>query len=233
MKTWLLLGACLPLSATALTLTTEDYPPYNMSTDGGKTVIGLSTEIVTEAAKRATVPISIGLYPWERAYSMAQGSADTCVYSTTRTPQREKLFKWVGPLVNNDWVLYARDDIKQIPAKLEDAKNAKIAGYRGDAIAVFLKDSGYKVEETTNDSQNPEKLKAGRVDFWATGKQLGAHLAKSKGITGIKPVLTFKETQMSLACNLGVADATIGKLNDALAAMKKDGALDKLNRKYQ
>ncbi|MFC4159825.1 substrate-binding periplasmic protein [Chitinimonas lacunae] len=221
--------SALALPALALNLTTEDYPPYNM-TQGGK-VGGLATEIVEEMAKRAQVPVKIGLFPWERAYNMAQSDPDTCVYSTTRTPQREALFKWVGPLVNNDWVLYAVDNAKPI-AKIEDAKNAKIGGYRGDAIAVFLKENGYKVEETTNDSQNPEKLKAGRIDYWATGKQLGAYLAKQKGITGIKPILTFKETQMYLACGKSVPDATITKLNDALKAMQGDGTMDKINKKY-
>ncbi len=232
MKSFPLLFALItaPAFAENLVITTEDYPPFNMTVSGK--ISGISTETVEEMAKRAGVGIAISLYPWERAYNMAQQDGKTCVYSTTRTTQRESLFKWVGPLVNNNWVLYAKADAKAV-GKLEDTKAAKIGGYRGDAIANFLKEGGYKVEETNNDSQNPEKLLAGRIDYWATGEQLGAHLAKQKGITGIKPVLTFKETQMYLACNKGVPDAVVTKLNDALKAMVSDGTVAKIGKKYQ
>jgi polar amino acid transport system substrate-binding protein len=171
------------------------------------------------------------MLPWERAYDMAQKDANTCVYATTRTPPREALFKWVGPLVSNKWVLYAKNDAKPV-AKIEEVKTAKIGGYRGDAIATFLKDAGYKVEETTNDAQNPEKLAAGRLDYWATSEAVGGNLVKQKGITGIKPILTFKEAQMYLACGKGVADGTIKQLNDALGTMNKDGTLEKITKKY-
>ncbi|WP_158228838.1 substrate-binding periplasmic protein [Chitinimonas sp. BJB300] len=216
-------------AADTLTFTTEESPPFNMTVSGK--VSGVATEAVEEMAKRAGVTIKISMLPWERAYDMAQKEANTCVYSTTRTPPREALFKWVGPLVANKWVLYAKADAKPV-AKIEDVKAAKIGGYRGDAIANFLKDGGYKVEETTNDAQNPEKLVAGRIDYWATSEAVGGTLVKEKKITGIKVILTFKEAQMYLACGKGVADATIKQLNDALSAMTKDGTLEKMTKKY-
>jgi polar amino acid transport system substrate-binding protein len=218
----------LPLFAENLILTTEESPPFNMTISGK--ITGAATDAVEEISKRSGVGIKISMLPWERAYDMAQKDPNTCVYSTTRTPAREAIFKWVGPLVANKWVLYAKADAKPV-GSIEETKSAKIAGYRGDAIANFLKEGGYKVEETTNDSQNPEKLVAGRVDYWATTEVRGALLVKEKKITGIKPILTFKEVQLYLACGKSVADDTIKKMNDAVAAMTSDGTLAKFVKK--
>ena len=102
-----------------LTFTTEESPPFNMTVSGK--VVGASTEAVEEMAKRAGITIKISMLPWERAYDFAQKEPNSCVYSTTRTPPREALFKWVGPLVSDKWVLYAKNDAKPI-AKIVDAK---------------------------------------------------------------------------------------------------------------
>ena len=96
-----------------LHLVTENYPPFNMSIDGADSakeskIIGISTEIIQELFKRAKIKYTIQLYPWKRAYWMAKNKANHGVYSTTRTPERENLFKWVGPLGENHWVFFAK-----------------------------------------------------------------------------------------------------------------------------
>jgi len=49
--------------ADTLTLTTEDYPPFNVKAENGKPVSGLSTDIITEMMKRADIAITIDMYP--------------------------------------------------------------------------------------------------------------------------------------------------------------------------
>ena len=49
----------------------------------------------------------------------------------------------------------------------------------------------------------------------------------------IVPVLTFNRVKLYLACNPGVPDATIARLNNALEAMDRDGSLRKIDRKYE
>ena len=108
---WLLAFLALASAqAGALTLTTEDYPPFNFSTDGGKTMTGSASDVMNEVLKRTGIKATMSLYPWERAYKAAQDDKDTCVFSATRTEAREKLFKWVGPLASDSWTLYAKPD---------------------------------------------------------------------------------------------------------------------------
>ncbi|MFT3850882.1 MAG: ABC transporter substrate-binding protein [Propionivibrio sp.] len=220
------------LYANALTLTTEEYPPLNFSTDGGKTVSGVSTDVMKEVSKRTGIAVTIGLYPWQRAYKDAQDNKDTCVYSTTRTEAREKLFKWVGPLAPSTWILFAKADSTIAVKTLDEAKKYKVGGYQGDAKAIFLKEKGFALDEAMSDEQNLKKLDAGRIDLWAATSGIGPWMAKASGIK-IKPVLSFQDVEMYAACNLSMPDADIAKMNDAIKAIKADGTYDKILKNYQ
>ncbi len=232
MRLILALLSLVSVQAGALTLTTEDYPPFNFSTDGGKTMTGSATDVMKEVLKRTGINASIVLYPWERAYKSAQDDKDTCVYSATRTEAREKLFKWVGPLAADSWVLYAKGDSTITAKSLDDVKQYSIGGYQGDAKAVFLKAKGLKLDETMKDEQNVKKLEAGRIDLWAASSSVGPWVAKNNNVK-IKPIVTFQDVQLYAACNLGMPDADIAKMNEAVKAIKADGTLDKFMKAYQ
>ena len=224
---------CLSASAWAdgLTLTTEDAPPMNYSTDDGKTVVGSATEAIQEMFRRVQMDYTIVLYPWVRAIKMARTEKDTCVYSTTRTEEREKEFLWVGPVATSNWVFFAMADSSIKLESVDDARKFKVGGYRGDALALYLKGLKFAVDEAYYDDQNVKKLEGGRIDLWATGHQNGPYFASKKNVK-IKPLLDFKQTELYLACNLSVAPETIARLNAALKAMGKDGTTDRINKKY-
>jgi polar amino acid transport system substrate-binding protein len=234
MKKLLCVGVLWSASAWAggLVVTTEDAPPFNYSTDDGKTVVGSATEAVQEMFKRTGMEHSITLYPWTRAIKMARTDKDTCVYSTTRTEEREKDFLWVGPVAASNWVFFARADSDIKLESFEDARKFKIGGYRGDALALYLKALKFAVDESYYDDQNAKKLEGGRIDLWATGSQNGPYFAAKKNVK-IKPLLAFKQTELYLACNLSVPPDTIARLNATLKAMAKDGTTDRINKKYQ
>jgi polar amino acid transport system substrate-binding protein len=185
-----------------------------------------------KAFEKSGIQYNISLFPWTRAYDMATNTANTCVYSTTRTDEREPLFKWVGPLVRNDWVLFGRADSPKLTS-LNDAKPYTVGGYQGDALSIYLKSQGIKVDEANADHLNPQKLMAKRIDFWATGAALGPYLAAREGVTGLVPVLSFRETQMYLACNKAVPDDVIAKLNTAVKQLTDDGTLAAITKSYQ
>lgn len=218
--------------AAPLTVTTEDYPPFNMQKAGTDEIVGMSSDLLRHAFERAKVDYKITLYPWARAYDMARQDANTCVYSTTRTEEREPLFKWVGPLAHNDWMLFGRADSPKL-ASLSDAKAYVIGGYQGDALTEFLKAQGLKVDEANADRLNPQKLKAKRIDFWAAGGALGPYVSKREGVEGLVPALHVKETTMYLACNKGVPDDVVDKLNAAIRQLNDDGTAATIAKTYQ
>lgn len=215
---------------TKITLLTEDYPPFNMQLKNGK-VGGLSTDIVQEMFRRTQFSYTIALEPWVRAYNSAILDKNTCVYSTTRTENREQQFKWVGPLVENPWVLYVRPDGPKIYS-LEDARRYKIGGYQGDAISQYLIARGFNVELVIRDELNIRKLETKRIDFWATGKYSGIYLLKREKAKAQKPILVFNTMFMFLACNPNMSNQIIYKLNEALHEMQNDGFIERAGKSY-
>lgn len=217
--------------AGGLRLLTEDYPPFNM-VDGKGQITGLATDVVRELFKRSDIPYKIELQPWIRAFNTAVLENNTCVYSTTRSDNREHQFKWVGPLFENPWVLYAGPNSPKAVYDLESVRRYKIGGYGGDAVAQFLIARGFNVELTPSDALNARKLALGRVDFWATGKYLGHDLVRREKLTQLKPVLVFNTAFMYLACNPGVPDQTVYRLNAILSGMQQEGVVARISKRY-
>lgn len=228
---FLLLACALPQAAT-LHLTTEESPPYNMA-EGGK-IIGIGTDKVREIMARANLTYQIELLPWKRAYDSALHLADTCVYSTTRTAERESLFKWVGPVAFSEWVMFGRADRKFSLNNLDDVRALRIGTYNGDVRDDYLRARGFQVDTVTDDAVNPKKLLADRIDLWASGKFEGrAILARNGWTVQLVPVLAFNRAELYLACNRAVPDALIERLNGILKEMSRDGSAKALERKYE
>ncbi|MFZ6643857.1 substrate-binding periplasmic protein [Undibacterium sp. TC4M20W] len=229
-----ILGISLPLSCWSEILVTEDYSPFNIVNPKTGEVTGLSTEKVQELMRRAGEKYSITAYPWARSIQMAQNNPDTCVFSTSRTPGREQLYKWVGPLVKNNWVIFARADDTRHPKTLEDLRIYTIGSYRNDAIAEYFSLKGFNTELASTDADNPRKMLAGRFDFWASGELLGWEILKQQGLTKmVVQLFTFNQTEMYLACNTTMSQAKIEKWNQILKEMDKDGTSAAIEKRYK
>lgn len=217
--------------APSLHITTESSPPASMVS--GNTVIGSSTEKVREIMARSKLRYRIDLLPWKRAYTSALRRSHGCVYSTTRTLDREDLFHWIGPLDEADWVLLARADRGYQFSALDDARGLLIGTYNGDAREDYLRARGFKVESTHNDLINPRKLLLNRIDLWAASLRRGSAVLEQHGWSGsIVPVFTFRKVQVYLACNKGVPATTALRMQAALDAMERDGTSARIERKY-
>ena len=223
--------AVFSAQAMALTFTTEEYPPLNYSFDEGQKIAGYATDLVREMLGRTGIDATITVFPWKRAYQMALVNRETCVYSTTRTEARENLFKWVGPVATDHWVVFAKAGSKIKITTLDDLKKLKVAAYQGDAKAIFLKSKGITPDEAVNEKLNARKLEAGRVDAWVSGSASGPWVARDQGIK-IKPIFAIQEVHMYLACNPAVSDNEIAIMNEAIKAIKADGTYDKFLKSY-
>lgn len=226
----LLLLCALP--AHALTLVTEQYPPLNFSSDGGMTITGQATDILREALANTGIQASFALHPWRHAYKIALDSPDTCVFTTARTADREKLFKWVGPLSSSSWTLYALADSPIQAQSLDDLKRYVIGGYQNDAKSLYIKSLGFRVDMANSEQQSLKKLIAGRVDLWVSTTHSVAWNARNLGIQ-LKAVYTLKEIFGYAACNPSVPDADIKRLNAALDLMRADGRFERLAAPYR
>ncbi|OMQ30010.1 MULTISPECIES: substrate-binding periplasmic protein [Pseudomonas] len=225
-------------STTDLVLLTENFPPYNMAKNGknfaqDENINGIAVDIVREMFKRADVSYSLTLrFPWERVYKLALENPGYGAFVMARLPDREQLFKWVGPIGPDDWIMLAKADSKITLETLEDARKYRIGAYKGDAIAQTLAKQGLKPIVVLRDQDNAKKLINGQIDLWATGDPAGRYLARQDGVNGLKTVLRFNSAELYLALNKNVPETTVAKLQAALDQMRKDGVVDEIMSRY-
>ncbi|TLX58914.1 amino acid ABC transporter substrate-binding protein [Stutzerimonas nosocomialis] len=219
-------------------LLTENFPPYNMAPNGknfaqGDAVSGIAADIVREMFQRAGIDYTLTLrFPWERLYATALETPGYGIFVTARLPEREALFKWVGPIGPDDWVLLARGDSRISLSTLAQAGAFDVGAYRGDAIAEHLIQQGLEPVLALRDQENATKLAAGEIDLWATGDPAGRYLARQQQITGLKTVLRFNRAELFLALNRDVPDTVVERLQKALERMRAEGFIDAVSDRY-
>ncbi|WP_460111862.1 substrate-binding periplasmic protein [Pseudomonas sp. H3_D04] len=223
---------------TDLVLLTENFPPYNMAKNGknfaqDENINGIAVDIVREMFKRADVTYSLTLrFPWERIYKLALEKPGYGVFVMARLPDREKLFKWVGPIGPDDWIMLPKADSKISLETLDQARKYKIGAYKGDAIAETLAKQGLKPIVVLRDQDNAKKLVSGQIDLWATGDPAGRYLARQEGVNGLKTVLRFNSAELYLALNKDVPNDVVAKLQAALDQLRKEGVVDDIMARY-
>ncbi len=88
---------------------TEQWIPYQF--EKNDKMRGISVDIMVlmlEKIGSEQGRKDINIYPWARGYQTALKQKNTILFLTTRTKEREKLFKWVGPLFVNTTCLISR-----------------------------------------------------------------------------------------------------------------------------
>ena len=236
--------ACLALRAFAsddIRIVTEELPPYNMTVDGRLT--GMSTEVVQAVLKEAGVTATIQSMPWARAYDIALNSENVLIYSITRTPQREKLFKWVGDIAPMHWYLFAKSGSNIRLTNLDDARKYQIAAVKEDAGEQYLLSQGFIVGKNLQSSNkyqyNYDKLKFGRVDLWISLELNALHLIRQAGEEPEKVVVRALSLPgldgahgLNLAFSQKTPDALVERVRKALETVRKNGTYDAILKKW-
>ncbi|CAM3684116.1 substrate-binding periplasmic protein [Ectopseudomonas alcaliphila] len=111
---------CVHVAAADLRLYTEDYRPFSYLENGKPS--GMAVAVVEELIRRTGEPASIELVPWTRGYHQVRHQADTALFSTVRTAQREAEFQWVGPIARGYTRFYTHKDAGLRVTSLDDVR---------------------------------------------------------------------------------------------------------------
>ena len=231
--------ACLlalaPMTQAAeLQLFTEEYPPINFSRDGKPT--GLATEVVEEILRRTHTVATIAVVPWARGYKMAQVEPNTGLFATMRTPEREPLFKWVGPITTTVTSFYARHGSRLHVTSLEEAKRLKrIVVPREWFSHQVLRKLGFpNLEPVVTPDQMVKMTLNARADLLVADNQtLPAQVASVGAKMGdLDLVYTFMKTNSYIVFSRDTPDETIQTWQEALDSMKRDGSFARIYRHW-
>jgi len=245
--TQLLAAAALALSAsvqsvsadTSISLFTEQYPPYSMTTTGqpfahrGEDIDGLCPSIMKELFKRAGVDYQMRLRNWSYGQQRVQRRKDHGLFCAVRTAEREPMYQWVGPVTEMKGALFAKPGSKIELKSLEDARRYRIGGYKGDYYADHLIKRGFNVNVAPSDTENPKRLQLGTIDLWISDALAGPYLAADLTDMGpIKNVLVYSVNPVYLAINPETDPKIVNKLQATLDAMRSSGELAAIEQSY-
>ena len=218
------------MTPVKLQIYTEDSPPANFL-DHGK-LNGLSVDIVREILHRLKLPDNIQAVPWARGYTLALTQPNVALFSTTRLPQREKLFKWVGPLYSQTWGFYARRDSAIKISSLAQAKSlSRIGTYYKDAKEQYLLAKGFlNLVSTKRNRNNIRHIMDGSIDLWVSSDFNMPYLAKQAGISPdqLKLIFAFKKVQNYIAFSTQSPSTLVNLWQQTLDELKQDGTYDRL-----
>jgi len=229
-------AACVaPMTNSQLRIITENYPPYNF-VDKNNNVTGQSTEIVQAILEKTGTQANIEVMPLSQGLAIAEQDPGVVIYSLNRTPQREKLFKWVGPIGFYEQAFYAKKSSATAAlilfySKLEDAKKVeKIGVYKGDAGAQFLASQGFtNLDYSLTDAEALKKLMDGTVQLWLGNKYGLAITAEQAGVNPddllMLPSVVI-QADLYIAFSKDNRDSTVAAWQSALDALKSEKDID-------
>ncbi len=208
-----------------LTMFADPIPGLISKSADGKTIEGPAADLLRQIAVTSGLDIKLVLATAARGQLETRAKPDTCQASVVRTPEREALFRWAGPLSRARLVFFARADD---PVKVDspaDAKGLSIGVLRGSAVVPWLKAQGLSFAEVADHSTSLRMLTAKRIDLWAVNEVPAAAIVKLAGGTPLRRVYTISNTFTHIACNINVPDATMERINSAMAKLTREGAL--------
>ena len=214
-----------------LQIITEDLPRWNYLENGE--LKGFVVDIVKDIKKRVEDNADIKVMPWAKGYNLLQNEHNVALFTTARSPWRENLFQWVGPVGSDEWVFVARADNQIKITSLEDAKNVHaIAAYKDDVREQFLREKGFtNIDVSLTDQACLNKLLTGRVDLWIQDElDLKAKIAGQNA--NVRVVYSIQTIDFYIAFSKGVPAAVVKEWQDALDAMKKDGVYREIYKKW-
>ncbi len=221
------------VATTRLEVVTEEWRPFNYTNDKGE-LVGRATEKVKVILENAEFLYNIRSYPWIRSMKMASENKNTVIYSIYRTPDREKKYQWICPLIAPVKVylfkLKSRKDIHL--TNLEDAKKYIISVNRSDSAHEYLLSQGFvegvNLDTTVDPDAGPRKFFAGRVDLLMQSEW---EMTESVKRVGQAYELVERSIKVNSVNNLKACMA-VSLDTDIAVVQRLQKSLDDYNNKY-
>jgi polar amino acid transport system substrate-binding protein len=233
----IVLGVCLMLFLPAMAfgdgfnMQAIVYPPLVYAEQGR--LWGVAPEVVLEIQKIVGDASPLRKTPWLRGYEQAQKQHRQALFAIVRIPEREKLFKWVGPIFGEGDYFFKRRGSPLRIETLEDARRVlRIAvrkdGYTHQALAA----KGFTNLDVGPSYQSSYmKLVEDRVDLVLMGERTYYYMVRKAGLDPTDFVRTdckFGDSAAWLAFSLDVPDETIQRWQDALDSLKENGVYQEI-----
>lgn len=207
------------------------YPPFNQIGPSGR-VEGFDIDISKALCAEMGVECVFVINDWDTIITgLQQNKYDAIVASMSITDERKKAVDFTDRYYSNTLSIVAKEGST---ISMDSLKGKNIGAQRATISAQYLEDSGSGAEIKLYDTQENAwlDLASGRVDAVVADTLPSADWVGSdagKGFAIIGNAIDIGD-QIGIAVRKG--DALRGKLNAAIAAIRKNGAYKAINDKY-
>lgn len=219
----------------------EPFPPFNVVQDGARPT-GLLIEMLRLLCQGGAdcLPETPQVLPFRRALQEAATRPMTAMVGLYRHPDREPLYRWVGPLYESHLVLFARSDSPIQLHKLDDARRWRIGVQKDSTHHLFLRGLGFRNLEPTSggdsklSSTNLQMLLAGRFDLWLATEESAIAKAELSGEDPrkLRVALTVQQQGLWLALNPQTPEAQVRDWQERVAAFRQTPAYAALLQRF-
>lgn len=226
--------------AKPIVVLTEHLPPFQIVKQQQSS--GAAVEMTKLIFQRAQIPYEMSVMAWSDAYHTALRSDEACLFSTSRLPQRESLFYWVGQLNSLNTSFYrSSSDAFEINS-LEDVKARRVAVIKDDSAHHFLLSQGFEenvnlyVLHTYDSLLHLLDRRNRHIDLVLLNKELLEYRLKdSDTLSRYTEAFKVKELLLYhyLVCNLNTDSNTLEKLKQAYDELDASGQLSAIRAKWK
>lgn len=207
------------VTPTLFSYYTENYPPSNYVINDE--LVGASVEtlkLMWENMGVAEQPITIAT--WARGYRNTLNKPLTMLFSMSKTKEREKLFKWVGPIFTDTHVLIASADFSDEINTMKESFNYQVAAVRDDISDIKLRETGFPAEnivKVTKLDQALQMVRSKRADLMILTSESLAKLVKRNNFSleEFKEVWIVSKNRNFYAFNKSTPDSIIAQFQQA------------------
>lgn len=182
------------------------YSPYiseGIGYDPDKVLAAKTAGLLDQALSAQGIGINLKSRPFARLGTDTREDSHACsAFVSPAYAGQEGLF-WIGPLLEVTPIIYAREGLADQPImSLNALSGRRIGVLRGTVIAKLLAQiPDVQIEWVTFETQNLEKLLAGRLDYWLAVKNIAHTLALERGVSHLKIAYEFPAMPTGLGCN--------------------------------
>ncbi|XOV80413.1 MAG: substrate-binding periplasmic protein [Aestuariibacter sp.] len=201
---------------------TEHLKPFQVVE--GDNISGVATDIVRLTMDQANVSYVIEVHDWHISYARAMKEPLTCIYSISRTKEREQDFHWIGQILQLPTALYSAANANLKLNSLDDARDYRTAVLKNDVSHLFLQRHGFVEGENYYVSQNFRSLftlldiPSRNIDLVMANDILLRNRFSNGYHKRYKKVLDLKQLTLYfyLACNLDMPGSLVERLRRAM-----------------
>ncbi len=217
-----------------------ELPPLIMATPSGST--GILVDLLRLLFARLGLPLSVHVVPWARAYGDAVAGHVAGVMPTIRSPERERELLFPSePLYQAEMSFFKRVDVPlRWTGRLTEVQGLRIVKLKGALFAPefdqAVLERRLRCEETHSFASAIRMVHLGRVDLAAVPKLAGLQIAASEGLSSqvlpLEPRVDWQAFHLALS-RTAEAGAWLSRINTALAALHREGAISRLVEQYR